>query len=99
MGKLDGPTIDEVTRREENIRRKQRTKEQNLDLAVKSVFGNKQGRMVLHHILSFCGIYQSTFTGNSSTFFKEGKREVGLRLIDLVGIDTYIETLKENKNG
>ena len=99
MGKLDGPTIDDVVRREENIHRKQRTKEQNLNLAIKSVFGNKQGRQVLYHILSLCEIYHSAFTGNSTTFFNEGKREIGLRLIDLVGIDTYIKTLEENKNG
>jgi hypothetical protein len=99
MGNLDGPTIDEVTRREENIHRKQRTKDQDMALAVKSVFNNKQGRKVLHHILSFCGIYQSAFTGNSTTFFNEGKREVGLRLIDMVGVDTYIKTLEENRNG
>lgn len=39
------------------------------------------GRKILWHILSMCGLYNDTFTGNSQTFFYEGKRSVGLEII------------------
>jgi hypothetical protein len=39
------------------------------------------GRRVLWWILDISGIYRSSFTGNSTTFFNEGRREVGLTLL------------------
>jgi len=40
------------------------------------------GRNVLFWLLSQCGIYQTCFTGNSTTFFAEGQRSIGLRLVN-----------------
>jgi hypothetical protein len=39
------------------------------------------GRRILWWILETAGIYRSSFTGNSTTFFNEGQRQVGLQLL------------------
>jgi len=44
-----------------------------------------QGRRMVWSILSKCGIYGLSYCGNNSeTFFKEGKRSIGLELLKLV---------------
>ena len=45
------------------------------------VMKSTSGRRLLWHVLNSCDIYATTFTGNSLTFFKEGRRAVGLQLI------------------
>lgn len=52
-----------------------------LDADMKKVLDSRAGRNVLWWLLSQTNIYGSAFTGNSTTFFNEGKREVGLRLL------------------
>jgi hypothetical protein len=39
------------------------------------------GRRILWWLLETAGIYRSSFTGNSTTFFNEGQRQVGLTLL------------------
>jgi hypothetical protein len=34
--------------------------------------------------LGLCNLYTSTFTGNSQTFYLEGKRDVGLDILKLL---------------
>jgi hypothetical protein len=41
---------------------------------------SKQGRRVAARLLAEAGIHRSSFTGNSETFFKEGKRAFGLAI-------------------
>lgn len=40
-----------------------------------------QGRRFVWRQLSECGVFKSSFTGNSTTFFNEGRRDVGLKLM------------------
>lgn len=49
---------------------------------IKHVLGSPGGRRFIWKYLSFAGVFQTSFTGNSQTFFNEGKRTVGLKLID-----------------
>jgi len=49
--------------------------------AFRYVMGDVRGRNFVWHLLSSTGLYDDSFTGNSSTFYNEGKRAVGLRLI------------------
>jgi hypothetical protein len=44
----------------------------------------RAGREVIWHILSLCDIYTDGFTGNSTTFFIAGKRNVGMQLIEVM---------------
>ena len=55
-----------------------------------SLLKNKEGRWFLMRLLDATGINANSFTGNSHTFFNEGKRQVGLELlarIQELGID------------
>src|SRR5580765_3347308 len=49
--------------------------------AFRYVMGDVRGRNFVWHLLSSTGLYDDSFTGNSSTFYNEGKRAIGLRLI------------------
>lgn len=46
--------------------------------AMRDIVENKGGAEFLWRLLSRCKLYETSFTGNSQTFFNEGKREVGL---------------------
>ncbi len=55
-----------------------------LEADVNSVMGTPQGKDLIWEVLSLCGIYENQFTGNSSTFFNEGRRSVGIDLIQML---------------
>lgn len=46
--------------------------------SLRSILSSYDGRAFLWRLLEECGIYTSSFTGNSTTFFNEGKRHIGL---------------------
>jgi len=71
----------EVKKTKDRVRNK-REKELN---EMRAVLSSYEGRSVLWRILEGAGIYKQSFTGNSTTFFNEGMRKVGLEL--LVEID------------
>lgn len=67
---------------------------------VRYVLSSAQGRRFMWRYLNGCGLFESSFTGNSTTFFKEGERNVGLRLmadINDSNPDAYVSMIKENK--
>lgn len=45
---------------------------------VRFVMNAPQGRRFMNRLIEFCGVNKSSFTGNSTTFFNEGQRNVGL---------------------
>lgn len=49
--------------------------------SLNSILKNKEGRWFLMRLLDATGVNSSSFTGNSTTFFNEGKRQVGLELL------------------
>ena len=59
------------------------------------------GRRLVWRILEQTGMYRTSFTGNSTTFFNEGQRNIGLWLVDEVlsaDADMYLSMIKENNN-
>jgi hypothetical protein len=67
---------------------------------VRSVLGTIQGRRLLWKYLELCGVYKTSFTGSSETFFLEGQRNVGLKILgDIMDADpmAYVNMMKENK--
>lgn len=49
----------------------------------KAVFlGSPAGRRVLSYLLNESGVFETSFTGNSRTFYNEGKRDIGLDIMD-----------------
>lgn len=51
---------------------------------VRTIAGTEHGKDVIWAFLSMCNIYGESFTGNSQTFFLEGKRSVGLEMLQLL---------------
>jgi len=62
---------------------------------------NKQGRRFMWRLLTWTHIFKSSFTGNSETFFREGERNIGVRLMDEIHSncpELYSTMVKEQKN-
>lgn len=66
--------------RKERLRQTQRQQAEDF----KWLMSDKRGRRIVWGLLETTGIYRSSFTGNSETFFREGARNVGLVYVDLV---------------
>jgi len=69
---------------------------------VRFILSSAQGRRFFWRYLGECGLFQSSFTGNSETFFREGQRNVGLKLMaDLNESDPkmYSVMINENQKG
>jgi len=63
--------------------RKARGGDRDLDRALRSMLADPQGRRVLAWIVrDLAGWFDRTFTGNSTTFFNEGRRQVGTGLVE-----------------
>jgi hypothetical protein len=59
-----------------------------------------EGRRFFFRYLCECGIFKTSFTGSSETFFREGQRNVGLSLLaDLNDADPtmYAKIMEENR--
>lgn len=66
------------------------------------VLADADSRYWLWDLLSFCGISRSSFTGNSTTFFNEGQRNVGLKVqgeIVKSFPEQYVSMMKEQSDG
>lgn len=64
------------------------------------LMSDKRGRRFMWRMLEVTGVYRSSFTGNSETFFREGQRNVGLKLISDIhelAPDTYTLMLEEQR--
>ncbi len=76
------PTDIEGQRR----RKRQADDKTRLDAAVAAedfqwLMKDKRGRRFIWSLLERTGVFRSSFTGNSETFFREGQRNVGLLLM------------------
>lgn len=67
---------------------------------VRSILATREGLRFMWRYLTECGIFKTSFTGNSHTFFMEGRRDVGLRLLADVNEadpEAYFRMLSEDK--
>ena len=69
----------------------QKLKDESLLRSYKILMNTVDGKAVLWDILSACGVFQLSFTGNSRTYFNEGKRQVGLYLMTMLNIGNKFE--------
>lgn len=51
---------------------------------LRSLLETYGGRATVWRWLEWCGVYKTSFTGNSETFFKEGMRNIGLKILEEV---------------
>ena len=84
--------------------RKGSKKEQQLRLQeladVRWVLSTTQGRRFFWRYLSDCGVFTTSFTGNSTTFYNEGMRNVGLKLmadVQEAQPEAYLQMVKEHQ--
>lgn len=66
----------------------------------KWLMSEERGRRFVWDLLDRAGIYRTSMTGNSQTFFNEGRREFGLYIMALVNEYTpgqYAVMVEENK--
>lgn len=65
---------------------------------LRQILSTYAGRAFIWRMLAQCGVYKTSFTGNSTTFFNEGKRHIGLWLLDEVfSADKFIFTKMQNE--
>lgn len=91
MNASDPQQIAEV---ESKARRKR--DQDNEDLL--AVMSTHEGRRFVWKILESAGLYKLSYTGNSETFFNEGQRNVGLKLLSelqKVTPDEYLRMTQE----
>jgi len=66
---------------------------------LRKVLSIPEGRRFVWKMLSRAGVFRSSFTGNSHTFFNEGKREIGLGMFEdvmTVNSEMFVKMQKEN---
>lgn len=54
------------------------------DNDMKAVLATPAGRRVLMRTIDNAGVFLRSFTGDSETFFREGRRSVGLDMIEAI---------------
>ena len=99
MKKDFNASSEQEVKRAKAIDKNKHETEQN-DL--RQLLSTKWGRRLVWRILEKTGQFRTSFTGNSTTFFNEGQRNIGLWLVDeVLSADTnqYLAMIKENNNG
>lgn len=94
MAELDDPEKLKRKATVDTLRRRQELQD------VAFVLSTEQGRRFYWRLMRSCGINRSSFTGNNTTFFNEGERNVGLRMLsDLEESDptAYLKCLEESR--
>lgn len=75
--KYDAGDPSDVKKRKTKAQlRKEREREE-----LRQILETYGGRAYVWRLLEKCGVYKISMTGNSYTFFNEGKREVGLEVL------------------
>ena len=66
------------------LSREQQRRVDRLRLAAQNLLNNPDGLLLLFHLIEATGVFASSFTGNSATFYNESRRSVGLELYRLL---------------
>lgn len=69
---------------------------------LKWILATEQGRRFTWRLLETTGIFKSSFTGSSETYFLEGQRNVGLKLLaEVMDCDpqAYLKMYTDSKKG
>lgn len=91
---------DEKSVKERDLDLKFQRKQEMADL--RELLSTPAGRRFFWRYLTYTGVYQISFTGSSETFFREGRRDVGLKMLaDITEADPdgFILLMQENRKG
>lgn len=95
------PTDIQGFDRLENDRRDVEREAQSLETSdFKFIMSSPQGRRFMWRLLDKAGVFRSSFTGNSQTFFLEGQRNIGLVYLLMIQEhcpERYNEMVKEQQ--
>lgn len=72
-------------------------KQKQLTTAYQVVLNSPEGRIVLKDLLQLCMTFETTMTGNSYTYFNEGKRSIGLHILNKIQ-SNLIHKILEDEN-
>lgn len=100
MNEIDPFDIDAQQAQRESAELKARLADQLAIDDFKWLMSNKRGRRFVWRLLERTGVFRTSFTGTSATYFNEGQRNVGLMLIAQVNDccpDAYAQMLQESK--
>ena len=86
----EGLYIEEYVK-DEKKELEQRLKNEALLLSFKTMLSSPDGKRVLWDILSFCGVFQNAFTGNSRTYFNLGRQSVGQYIMVMLNLGNRFE--------
>lgn len=67
---------------------------------LKKLLGVSYGRRLAWRVLEKAGVHRTSFTGNSTTYFNEGARNIGCWFLSEImeaDLDAYLIMLKENR--
>lgn len=96
---IDNARAQEIKRSERNEAEKRRLEKISFDL--EAMMKTAEGRRVLYWIMfDLAGLNRTSFTGNSETYFREGARDLGLKLsanIQALCFENFVTMLKEHK--
>lgn len=74
---------DLIDTSKQDKQKKKDTRRRDKELAdIKKIVSTAEGRRFFWRLLSETGMYRTSFTGNSSTFMLEGRRQIGLFLLN-----------------
>lgn len=68
----------------EQERQLQSLRNERLLTAMRDLMASDNGKLLLFELINATGVFAGSFTGNSHTFYLEGKRAVGLFLYQLI---------------
>ena len=61
--------------------KKRRLRAEHADADLLWLMNQREGRRFVWRLLQSCHLYETSFTGTSATFFREGERNVGLQVL------------------
>lgn len=94
--------IFDIEAEQEQQARQQELKAIEREKDLQWMMGTKQGRRVLYRLIDDCGVFRSSNTGNSQTFFNEGRRSVGLAAfheIMAISPESFVTMWRESNEG
>ena len=64
-------------------------------MAIEWMLDNELGRWFMVRLFEACQLKGATFTGNSGTFYNEGRRDVAVSFYKLIRLELGVEGLKK----
>lgn len=88
----------DLLKKSEEVKKEEERKQRELEEDIRLEMSTEYGRRNVFRLLEEAKVYSCTFTGNSQTFFLEGRRDIGLwKLGQIMKVcpDKYILMIQE----